>query len=99
MNEKLTKIADCLVELAEILREPISPMQDAPENDSATVDEKKEPTISLEDVRAVLADLSRKGHTKEMKQILSRFGASKLSDVDPANYVQVVEAAKEAVNA
>ncbi|MBR2258236.1 MAG: hypothetical protein IJ899_13075 [Blautia sp.] len=105
MNEKLTKIADCLEELAGLLREAISPMQEAPEKDTAIIGEKEETekkeekTISLEDVRTVLADLSRKGHTKEMKALLSQFGASKLSDVAPANYATLLEAAKEAANA
>ena len=41
----------------------------------------KEPDLKLEDVRAVLADMSRKGHTAEIRALLQ-----KLSGVDPANY-------------
>ena len=45
----------------------------------------KEPEPKLEDVRAVLADMSRKGHTAEIRALLQKYGAAKLG-VDPANY-------------
>lgn len=47
---------------------------------------KPEPVLKLEDVRAVLADMSRKGHTAEIRALLQKYGNSKLSGVDPANY-------------
>lgn len=46
----------------------------------------KEPDLKLEDVRTVLADMSRKGHTAEIRDLLQKYGAAKLSGVDPANY-------------
>lgn len=46
----------------------------------------KEPELKLEDVRVVLADMSRKGHTAEIRALLQKYGAAKLSGVDPANY-------------
>lgn len=45
-----------------------------------------EPQLTLEQVRAVLADKSRKGHTAEIRALLQRYGAAKLSGIDPANY-------------
>ena len=47
---------------------------------------KKEKTLSLEDVRAVMADKSRKGYTAEVKALLTKRGVSKLSDVDVKDY-------------
>ena len=47
---------------------------------------KKEPEMKLEDVRAVLVNMSRKGHTAEIRNLLKKYGAEKLSGVDPANY-------------
>lgn len=46
----------------------------------------EEPELKLEDVRAVLADMSRKGHTAEIRDLLQKYGAAKLSGIDPANY-------------
>lgn len=45
-----------------------------------------EPELKLEDVHAVLEDMSRKGHTAEIRALLQKYGASKLSGIDPANY-------------
>lgn len=44
------------------------------------------PAITLGKVRAVLADESRAGHTAAIRDLLQKYGASKLSQVDPKNY-------------
>ena len=49
--------------------------------------EKAEPKpLTLEQVRAALAEKSRAGHTSEIKALLIKHGADKLSDIDPAEY-------------
>lgn len=45
-----------------------------------------EPQLTLEQVRAVLADKSRKGHTAEIRALLQKYGAAKLSGIDPVHY-------------
>lgn len=42
--------------------------------------------IGLEDVRAVLAKLSQHGKTAEVKELITKYGAVKLSDVDEGKY-------------
>lgn len=42
--------------------------------------------LTLEQVRAALAEKSRAGHTAEVKTLLIKHGADKLSDIDPAEY-------------
>lgn len=44
------------------------------------------PTLTIEQVRAVLADKSRHGYTAEVKALLSQHGADKLSDIAPSEY-------------
>ena len=44
-----------------------------------------EPVLTLEQVRAVLADKSRMGFTAEIRALLQKYGAAKLSGIDPAN--------------
>ena len=39
--------------------------------------------LKLEDVRAVLAEKSRAGHTAAIRTLLQKYSASKLSAVDP----------------
>lgn len=45
------------------------------------VEEEKAKLITIEDVRPVLADISRNGHTAEVKELLKKYGANKLSEV------------------
>ena len=45
-----------------------------------------EPALTLEQVRAVLANKSRQGHTAEIRALLQKYGASKLSGIAPTNY-------------
>lgn len=42
--------------------------------------------LTLEEVRAVLAEKSRKGHTAEIRSLLQKYGADKLSQLNPAKY-------------
>ena len=58
---------------------------------------KKEPEekpLTLEEVRAVLAEKSRAGHTAEVKELLARHGADKLSEIDPAEYAALLAEAE-----
>lgn len=50
--------------------------------------------LSLEDVRAVLSDLSSQGLTKQVRQLILDAGADRLSEVDPANYEWLLARAK-----
>lgn len=50
--------------------------------------------IGLEDVRAVLAKHSQHGKTAEVKDLLTKYGATKLSDVDEGNYKDLLKDAE-----
>ncbi len=51
-----------------------------------TVPTNPNPTPTLEQVRAVLADKSRRGYTAEVKALLRQRGADKLSEIAPSEY-------------
>lgn len=51
--------------------------------------EEKQPTLA--EVRAVLAGKSRSGKTAQVKELLIKHGADKLSDIDPAKYKALLE--------
>lgn len=55
--------------------------------------------LKLEDVRAVLADIARKGKTAMIRELLQKYGADKLSAVDPEKYSDLLKEAKELENA
>lgn len=46
-------------------------------------------------VRQILAGKCQKGYTKQVKELLHKFNAEKLSDVDPKNYENLYHRAKE----
>ena len=53
-----------------------------------------EKPLTLEEVRAVLAEKSRAGHTAEVRELLNKHGADKLSGIDPAEYAALLAEAE-----
>lgn len=51
--------------------------------------------VTIEQVRAVMAEKSQAGLTAQVKALLESFGAAKLSAVNPEDYEALLEAAKE----
>lgn len=54
----------------------------------------KEEKLTLESVRAVLAEKSRSGYTDEIRTILEKHGANKLSEIEPIKYKKLMEEVK-----
>lgn len=78
---ELRDTAKCLDKAAAYLEEAIVALAAAEIPDAEPQEE-----LRLEDVRAVLADLSRDGHTKDVRAKLDELGARKLSEVDTRHY-------------
>jgi len=54
----------------------------------------KEPDIPLEKVRMVLAEKSQLGFTTEVRELIQKYGADKLSAVDKAYYADILKDAE-----
>lgn len=54
----------------------------------------EQPRLTLEEVRAILAEKSRAGFTAQIQQLLEKYSASKLSKIDPAHYRALVNDAE-----
>ena len=54
----------------------------------------KEKPLTFESVRAVLADKSRSGFTNEIKLLIEKYGATRLSDIDPKVYQDLLDEVK-----
>ena len=57
--------------------------------------EETKPALTLSDVRAVLAKKSQAGFTKEIKVLIHKYGAEKLSAVDPKHYEALLKEVEE----
>lgn len=62
--------------------------------EEATPTEPESPAYTLQDVRKILADQSRKGYTDKVKAILEAHGAEKLSSLPESEYATVVKEAE-----
>ena len=51
--------------------------------------------VTLEQVRAVLADKSQQGFTTDVRTLLEKYGAPKLSKIDPENYAALMADAEK----
>lgn len=78
--EELRRCAAAISDAANWLAEQFSGNEPEPEAPP------EEPVLTLEAVRAVLADKSRAGFTTQIRSLLQKYRADKLSGVDPANY-------------
>ena len=91
-KEKLVKaIAKDLRKLADHI-EMLGTTEEV-ETNEASKDE-KEPTIPFEKVRKLLAEKSQAGYTDEVKELINKYGATKLSGISPEHYEEVVREAE-----
>lgn len=56
---------------------------------------KLEQTITLEEVRGVLAKKAQEGKQAEVRELIKTYGVSKLSEVDAKDYVELMKKAEE----
>ena len=97
----LTDIADFLSQQTENspaletpaeYQEPVQDIQTEPA-------EPIESELTLEDVRGVLSDIARSGKREGVKSLLEKYGASKLSAIDPNDYAALLKDAEGLKNA
>jgi hypothetical protein len=110
MREKLIAVANLLADLTSAVAEVaaefgevkrVEPQpaetQPAEPQPAEKANAQKQPT--MEEVRAILADISRNGKTEDMKALLHKFGATRLSEIKPEDYTALIEAARGVADA
>lgn len=96
ISDALNATAATLVDLSKILEAMAEQKETGNSNRKTKENSKKaENTVTIEDVRAVLAEKSRGGKTQEVRAILKEFGADKLSDVPSEKYTELLQKAEE----
>ena len=88
--EELRNAAVTITDVANWLTEMFSTTADEAPDAAAPA----EPQLTLEQVRAVLADKSRMGFTAEIRSLLQKYGAAKLSGIDPIHYTALIAEAE-----
>ena len=94
MSELDTVIRD-LRSAASAINEAVNTLTEmfSGETDEAPA-ETSEPVLSKEDVRAILAEISSKGFTAQVKELLHKHGAATLSGIAPSEYAALVKDAE-----
>jgi hypothetical protein len=85
---ELKRCGEALISIAESLADCCGGDGEAhtAEQPPAEVAASETRALTLEEVRAVLAEKSRAGYTAQVRELLEKHGAKKLSEIDPAEY-------------
>jgi hypothetical protein len=97
--KSLREAAAAITDAADFLTKAFSDTDEQQSNEIAAeqpepAKEPEKPTLTLVDVRMLLAKKSRAGNTAEVRALLQKYGANRLSDIDPANYEALVHDAE-----
>jgi len=91
MVNDMRSLADSIQAVCDAMTETDSAPKEVPATKTETT---KEPDIPLEKVRMVLAEKSQLGFTAEVRAIIGKYGADKLSAVNKAYYADILKDAE-----
>ena len=101
--EDVRSLINCYQTLAEDLQELCGVFSenensvstsDSVSNETSAEDETNESTITLEEVRTVLAKLAQDGKQAELKALIGKYGAKRLSEVESKYYPAILKEAE-----
>ena len=102
--EDIRCLADSLQSLCEVMAEEKLEQTFVEEKSEVVEDEstelltnstKEKKTITLEEVRGVLAKKAQEGKQAEVRGLIKTYGVSKLSEVEAKHYVKLIKKAEE----
>ena len=112
--DEIIACGEGMIKAANALKDIFSSTEEAPaktetktakkatKQDATLTEESKSeptPTYTKEDVRGVLAAKSAAGFKKEVKELLEKFGAQQLKQIDPNDYAALLKEAEVIGNA
>ncbi|MDE6789621.1 MAG: hypothetical protein K2J47_09945 [Ruminococcus sp.] len=89
MTEKIT--TDYINTFEEIYNPEKDEPQDTNAKEKPTLEQQ---TVTFVELRSRLSEISRNGHTAEVKELLQKYGADKLSDVAESDYTALLAEAE-----
>ena len=102
--EDIRRLADSLQSLCELITEGkleqtfVEDKSEIVEDESSeliTNSTKEEQTITLEEVRGVLAKKAQEGKQAEVRELIKTYGVRKLSEVEAKHYIELMKKAEE----
>lgn len=104
--DNMRALADSIQAVANTMREneserPVEPapkpepVQPAPAEPEPIPVPKPVKPITLPELRTALGKLSRDGYTDQIRDLIRKYGADRLGEVDPANYGALLKEAEE----
>lgn len=101
LDEMITagqKMIEAATALREIFSETAAPEKVTEAPATAATPEPEVKTYTFQEVRGIMANLSGKGKKAEAKALLTKYGASRLSEVKEADYAALVAEAEVVLN-
>ena len=86
--DDLNSITDNLETLGKMLNESADLEETKQKKNTKEIEQRQ---LTLEEVRVAMAEKNREGHREEVKAILVKYGANKLTALDPEHYVEVLK--------
>lgn len=96
LSQVLDEMVACgegMIKAANAIKEIFSSTEEAPAVPESA------PSYTKEDVRGILAAKSAAGFKKEVKELLEKYGAQQLKQVDPKDYAALIKEAEVISNA
>ena len=89
-TNKLSEILSTVSEIITTINDIVGTIESA-FSSSPEIPKEDKKSVTLEEVRAVLAEKSRAGKTAEVKGLLTKFGVNKLSELDASKYDELLK--------
>lgn len=91
---ELRRCGEALIGVSETLRDLFDGSYTQQNDNSSIMNEPVSKPLTLEGVRSVLAQKSMEGHTAKVQELIRKYGADRLSRVDPAHYADLMREAE-----
>ncbi len=103
MDDTYLKIAEGFEKVAQSFRALASSkevvqsgqVEELSDQKADTPAEPPKPTVTIEQIRSVLAKKSQAGKTADVRELLGKFGATKLSEINQDSYPELLKSAEE----
>ena len=95
MKEKYIKLAECYENLAKSYRYLAEADNSGVPWKEENSSQNDEPAVDITDVRKALAEKTQAGKSDAVKALLLKYGANKLSAIEPENFKNLLQEAEE----